>query len=131
MFFFFLSACEADKKESNEILKKEVIEIHDEVMPKMDELKKLKKEILQKAGSLGSDSTSNSIEIEKLNAIALDLDSAFEGMFVWMRQFKSSYDEMTPEEVEVYLLEQKTKVQEVNDRIKSSIASANKELGGN
>lgn len=127
--FFFISACAPDKKETNELLKQEVISIHDEVMPKMDELKKLKKDILQKVENLESDSTSNSLEIEKLNKIALDLDAAFEGMFVWMRQFKSTYDEMTPEEVEAYLLDQKLKVQVVNDQIKSSIEAANQEMG--
>jgi hypothetical protein len=49
-------------------------------------------------------------------------------MFVWMRQFKSSYDEMTEEEIETYLLDQKIKVQEVNDEIKASIAAAKLEL---
>jgi hypothetical protein len=126
-FFFFISACGTDKKETNEILKQEVISIHDEVMPKMDELKKLKKEVLQKAENLKSDTTANSSQIENLNKIALDLDAAFEGMFVWMRQFRSTYDEMAPEEVEAYLLDQKRKVQEVNDQIKSSIDAANHE----
>jgi hypothetical protein len=127
--FFFLSACAADKKESNAKLKEEVIAIHDEVMPRMDELKKLEKEVIQKSNELMTDSITNQIEIVKLQAVAADLDSAFEGMFVWMRQFKSSYDDMTPEEVEIYLLEQKEEVQEVNDKIKLSIASANKVLG--
>lgn len=126
--FFFLSACETDKKESNEILKQEVIAIHDEVMPKMDELKKLKKDILQKSSEMSADSLAMSGEIQRLNAISADLDSAFEGMFVWMRQFKSSYDEMTQEEIETYLLDQKIKVQEVNDEIKASIAAAKLEL---
>ena len=126
--FFFLSACGSDIKESNEILKKEVIAIHDEVMPKMDELKKLKKDILQKSEELSADSVAMSGEIEKLNAISADLDSAFEGMFVWMRQFKSTYEEMTEDEIETYLLDQKIKVQKVNDEIKTSIEAAKTEL---
>jgi hypothetical protein len=126
--FFFLSACVTDKKETNEILKKEVIAIHDEVMPKMDELKKLKKDILQKSSKLSEDSLAMSGEIQKLTAISADLDSAFEGMFVWMRQFKSTYEEMTQDEIETYLLDQRIKVQEVNDEIKASIAAAKTEL---
>jgi hypothetical protein len=129
--FFFLSACAPNKKETNEILKQEVIAIHDEVMPKMDELKKLKKEISQKSNELTANSAGTSEEIERLNRIAVDLDAAFEGMFVWMRQFKSTYEDMTQEEIEIYLLDQKIKVQEVNDEIKASIAAANKELGYN
>jgi len=126
--FFILSACAPDKKESNETLKQEVISIHDEVMPKMDELKKLKKQILQKSNGLAADSTGVPGEIEKLNTIASDLDSAFEGMFVWMRQFKSTYEEMTEEEIETYLLDQKIKVQKVNEDVKASISVAKKEL---
>ena len=97
----------------------------------MDELKKLKKEITQKSNELTANSTGSSEEIERLNRIAVGLDAAFEGMFVWMRQFKSTYEDMTQEEVEKYLLDQKIKVQEVNDEIKASIAAANKELGYN
>jgi len=126
---FFLSACVADKKEANDKLKQEVIGIHDEVMPKMDELKILKKEILQKSESLAADSVANALEIENLKSIAIELDAAFEGMFVWMRQFKSTYDEMSEEEIENYLLDQKVKVQEVNGNIKKSIASAKTVLG--
>jgi transposase-like protein len=129
--FFFLSACAPDKKESNEKLKKEVIAIHDEVMPKMDELKKLKKEITQKSNDLAANGSGTPEEIGRLNSIAAELDDSFEEMFVWMRQFKSSYEELTQEEIEVYLQDQKIKVQEVNDHIKSSIAAANKELGYN
>lgn len=127
--FFILSACAPDKKESNETLKQEVIAIHDEVMPKMDELKKLKKQILQKSNGLASDSKGVPGEIEKLNTIASDLESAFEGMFVWMRQFKSTHEEMTEEEIETYLLDQKIKVQKVNEDVKASISVAKKELG--
>jgi len=123
------SSCNPSQKDSNELLKEEVIAIHDEVMPKMGELKSLHKELLSKIDILKSDSVTNAKEIQALSVLASDLDASFEGMFIWMRQFKSAYEGMTEEEITQYLLDQKEKVQNVNVAIKENLALAKAELG--
>lgn len=131
--FLFLalivSSCKQEQVDENQVLKQEVIDIHDEVMPRMGELRSLKKSLLEKVEQLGAeDAEENAEEIKRLQAYADNLEDAFEGMFVWMRQFQSNY-EGSEEEVYEYLLEQKVLVEKVNRDIKSSIENAKKELG--
>lgn len=126
--FILLSSCQPSDEESNALLKEEVIAIHDEVMPKMGELKSLHKEVLLKIDQLKSDSSKNADEIQELQVLAHDLDTSFEGMFIWMRQFKSTYEGMTDEEITQYLLEQKKLVEKVNVDIKKNLDNAKAEL---
>jgi len=131
IFLFFIatfSGCENNKIEQNQELKQEVIAIHDEVMPLMGDLKSLKKKIDEKKLLISQSEPDNIDKIKELETLSNDLDSAFNGMFVWMRQFQSSYDEMSEDEVENYLLEQKEKVDKVNRDIKKAMAAAKKEL---
>lgn len=127
-FSLQIIGCTSDKKNSTEELKKEVIEIHDEVMPLMGNLKTLKTKILEKSASLSKEEDPDIESIQELELLAGKLDSAFDGMFVWMRQFKSDYEGMSSEEVRMYLLDQKEKVEKVNEDIKEAITSANQAL---
>ena len=126
--FILLSSCQPSEEESNALLKVEVIAIHDEVMPKMGELKSLHKEVLLKIDALKSDSVKNADEIQDLQVLAHQLDTSFEDMFIWMRQFKSTYEGMSDEEVTQYLLEQKKMVEKVNVDIKRNMADAKAEM---
>jgi hypothetical protein len=130
LLLIFLISCTTEQKDEINNLKEEVIALHDEVMPYMGELKSLKKEVETKSRNLfDEDSVANQSKIEELDLLAKHLDSAFEGMFVWMRQYKSPEADMEQEEAKVYLLEQKEKVELVNNDIKSVLGSAKKELG--
>lgn len=127
LFLTLLVSCAQEKVDENKLLKQEVIDIHDEVMPKMGELRSLKKSILEKIEALESNVDSDPDSIQRLKTYADDLENAFEGMFVWMRQFQSNY-EGSEEEVYEYLQEQKVLVEKVNRDIKTSIENAKKEL---
>ncbi len=114
-------ACES----KNVQLKEEVIAIHDEVMPRMGQLKSLQKDLNQKADQLASeDSVAQSVLIQHLRKTAVDLDAAYEGMFVWMRQFEPEQGEMTDDEFNAYLQEQKTLVEKVKLDINNSLDKA-------
>lgn len=126
--FWLLLACGDNLKKENESLKEEVIAIHDEVMPLMGDLKNYQKQVekrISQADSLGISPE----EVADLKVMAGDLGNSFEGMFVWMRQFKSSYDDMTDEQVRDYLLEQKIFVEKVNADIKKSMDSYKAKFG--
>ncbi|TVP50650.1 MAG: hypothetical protein EA341_06920 [Mongoliibacter sp.] len=113
------------QNESNEELKDEVIAIHDEVMPKMGELKTLKKNILAVSETLyQEDSVMHAELIGKLESLAERMDQAFDGMFVWMRQYKPGSEDMSEKEYREYLLDQKEKVQKVNADIKATMNEA-------
>jgi hypothetical protein len=123
-----IQGCDSEKKNPNEELRKEVIDIHDEVMPLMGDLKSLKTKVLEKSALISQSDSPDPERIQNLDQLAGELDSAFEGMFVWMRQFKSDYEGMSSDEVNKYLLDQKEKVEKVNVDIKNAIASAQIEL---
>lgn len=123
-------ACQSEKKDEVGDLKEEVIAIHDEVMPLMGELKSLKKEAETLAEQLTlEDSVVHEQRIEELKALSQQLDQAFDGMFVWMRQFKAPEEEVEKSEAIDYLLDQKVKVEKVNKDIKEALALAKQELG--
>ncbi|WP_230981496.1 hypothetical protein [Echinicola salinicaeni] len=110
-----------------EVLKDEVIKIHDEVMPKMGELKSEEKRLIDLAEQYHlEDSVNNNNKVEELRGLASHLEKAYDGMFVWMRQFKADLSEMEEEEAINYLNEQKEKVSKVNEDIKKALEAAKK-----
>lgn len=126
---FILSSCNNEKVDENQILRDDVIAIHDEVMPFMGELKTLSKKINEKSTDLlNQDSTGNHEQVLKLRRFTKALDDSFEGMFVWMRQFKSNYGDMTDQEIKLYLQGQKILVEKVRDDINSSVSVSKEAL---
>jgi len=110
-----ISGCNQDKK-LEEGLFKEVMDVHDEVMPEMGTLRKLSKSIQQKIDSLSADSTSLTPNTQAEMEKAIDeLKKANESMMEWMHQFEQ-IEEGTPHgEVMNYLLEQKKRIKKVRE----------------
>ncbi|SHN15102.1 hypothetical protein SAMN04488057_10894 [Cyclobacterium lianum] len=122
LFFTLLFSCQTEK-DKNEALKQQVIAVHDEVMPEIGELKTQKERLLEKANALeGNEETA--VYREELNAAADSCESAYDAMFVWMRQFKSEYTEMTEEETQTYLQGQLQMVEKVKADILSALSTA-------
>jgi len=107
-------------------LKKEVLAIHDEVMPKMGALMKAQKTLNQLSGSLGE---SDSLSIVMKNA-ATDLDVANESMMVWMRNYEPNF-EGTEEEQRAYFEEQKKGIQKVKEDMEQSLATGEEIISRN
>lgn len=121
VFCLLLMACESE----NVQLKEEVIAIHDEVMPHMGKLKSLQKELNEKADQLAlDDSVEHREQILELRNTSSELDNAYEGMFVWMRQFQPEQEGMTEEEFNDYLNEQKASVEKVKTDINQALEKA-------
>lgn len=130
MLFVMHFACDSEKVDETKLLRDEVIAIHDEVMPLMGELKSLRKEIKIKTDSLvEQDSTANAEKIDELRTLDVQLEDAFEGMFVWMRQYKAPDESIDEDEAKAYLTEQKVLVEKVNKDIKVALRAAKQELG--
>jgi uncharacterized coiled-coil DUF342 family protein len=120
--FVSLFACNTLEKE-NEKLHEEVIAIHDEVMPVMGKVKSLQNNLLENVDKLKKeDSLAHGEKIQTMITTASELDMAYENMFVWMRQFNTEYGNMTAEEANLYLKEQKKSVAKVNSDIKEALA---------
>lgn len=106
------------KENKNELLKEKVIQVHDEVMPKIGELKAYQKKLNELAENL--EQSEDSADIEKaaaLKEVAAECEQAYDGMFVWMRQFDVDLEEMSEEEAKLYLEEQLEKVGKVKNGI--------------
>jgi transposase-like protein len=127
--FIFLQSCGNKQVEENKSLREKVISIHDEVMPKMGQLKSFEKAALQKVAELENLDNPDLEKIDSLKNLASQLNQAYEGMFIWMRQYKNEDGDQTPEEVKAYLDEQMILVTRVNEEIKEALANSDRLLG--
>ena len=101
-----------------EMLKKEIMEVHDKTMKEMGTLKKLDQSLYEaaQAGTIEEDAAQNAIN---------DVRAAHEDMMNWMRSFENP-DEMdaTEDEIVAYLQGQKEKVEQLGEYTTRSIERA-------
>lgn len=100
--------------DGNASLRDEVMKIHDEVMPKLDNIYQLKEKLKNKIAE-----TPGLAEEKKkqIDATIAKLDSASEGMMIWMRKFDPMSDTLTPEKKTQYLEREKAKITKVREDI--------------
>lgn len=107
----------------NEALYREVMEIHDEVMPKMNDMHRikssLKKELADNPG------LPESVRKAK-ESLIVQLDSAGEGMMDWMRKFDPPTDS-SEAFIKTYLEGEMVRVQKVRDDILNALEEADKQ----
>ena len=125
---FLVLACANPLIEANKEMRAQIIGVHDEVMPKMGELMFLQKKALAQADSLYAQDSTATAQIESMRSLAGQLDQAYEGMFVWMRQYSLEEEGKTPEEIKTYLDDQLLKVNQVNAEIKAALDQAGTQL---
>lgn len=112
--------CQSQK--GNQELYDEVMAIHDEVMPKMNDIHKFKRALKSEMDSTTTDLTeARKAEIE---SALIKLDSASEGMMVWMRQFSPIPDSEGEEKAREYLESEKIKVTKVKEEILAALEKA-------
>lgn len=124
LFSVLVLACANPLIETNKAMRAQIIGVHDEVMPKMGELMSLQKKALAQADSLYAQDSTATAQIESLRTLAGQLDQAYEGMFVWMRQYSLEEEGKTPEEIKTYLDDQLLKVNQVNADVKAALDQA-------
>jgi hypothetical protein len=125
------AACGTGKKETQangaisvDSLKSEVLSIHDEVMPKMGELRRARKDLLFLADSLME---TDAERAAMLTTVADEIDAANESMMQWMRAYEPEF-EGTDEEIRQYLEDQKVAIQKVKDDMLGSLKKGKKVL---
>ncbi len=120
--FASLTACQKNAEDKQELMIKGVIDIHDEVMIKGDELMKLESK-LDSAMKVSPDS----LNAQKLYA---DLENSSNQMSIWMENYKpESVKGKSEVEISKYFADQKTKITEVKVLTDKSIEEANGFLG--
>ena len=116
-------SCKDSKKVDEPTRMEQVMDIHDEVMPKMGTLGKLVGQLKPMADSLGAES----IEAKAMK----DLQQANKSMMDWMQGFGNRFDseeimngKELSEEKEQWLKEEEEKVKKVKEDINASIQRA-------
>ena len=102
----------------NQALYDEVMKVHDEVMPKMNDIYKLKEELKEKL-AVQKDLTEE--KKKGIDATISKLDSASESMMVWMRGFRPLSDSVGEEKAREYLETEMEKVKKVKEEIQEAL----------
>jgi hypothetical protein len=105
----------------NQELYDEVMKIHDEVMPKMNDIHKLKMELKEKLAKAPKLTAADKMKIDLMIA---KLDSAGESMMIWMREFQPVPDSLGEEKAKQYLESEMEKVKKVRERIQETLKEA-------
>jgi hypothetical protein len=106
----------------NQTLYEEVMDIHDEVMPKMEDLHRKKIELLKKAKESGVTEDQK----KQYETTIARLDSASESMMVWMNEFNPIPDSVAGEEkAREYLENEMEKIKKVKENILQALQESN------
>ncbi len=100
----------------------QVMDIHDEVMPKMNDLHKLKKGLQDSIANTPDMAEEKKREFEQT---ILLLDSASNSMMVWMRQFNPP-DQKDKEGFQKYMESELVKVKKMREDVMSVLEKAQK-----
>ena len=115
------AATDTTEATGNQLLYEKVMKVHDEVMPKLNDIYTLKEGLKDKIAKTPSMAEAKKKEIEQT---IVQLDSASENMMVWMRAFNAPPDSLGEEKAREYLEGQMEKVQKVKTDILESIEKA-------
>lgn len=128
LLFYSLIGC-ANRAEDQSVLEtvgdlqKKVMEVHDEVMPKMEEIHRLKRDLVIRREQMRSvgDSTS-AVLIKQIDKQLLSLQDADNAMMDWMYEFKPPSEE--DEKAIEYLKSMQVSIEKVKEKMLSSIDKA-------
>jgi len=107
----------------------EVMDVHDNVMPKMDEIMLLKGKAKRRLNELDSLTKVNpklNVKVEKLklDSLLMGLQTADNGMMNWMHHFDPNMKEMKEGKKVKYLEREKIKITEVKQKTDSILEKA-------
>jgi hypothetical protein len=99
---------------NSDSLYNKVMGVHDEVMPKLNDLYTLKEELKKQLANVPALTDDKRKELE---AKIASIEAASEGMMRWMREFSPPADSLGEETMRLYLEEEMEKVKKVRDDI--------------
>ncbi|WP_028666945.1 hypothetical protein [Runella zeae] len=126
-----IASCQTQEQKQIDTLEKEVMMIHDAVMPKMGELVALQSTLSKHIAYTDSllkitpSDTSLQNTLKQSTMLATDLKKADDGMMNWMHQYKGdSLKKLPPKEAIQALTNEKIKIEQVSDDMLKSIEDA-------
>lgn len=125
---FVLLACQppSQKKGETDIkaIKEDIFDIHDAIMPKMGDLRRMRKDLMLTADSIQN---TDSITAKSLVKIAETIATANQNMMKWMRNFDPDY-KGTNKEILNYMKRQKREITKVKKDMLSSLEKGKNRL---
>ncbi len=110
-------------------LYKEVIAVHDKVMPSLGNIASLKSRIEEQIGILESSPGLDTGRLAKLRNQMKSLDEADEAMMEWMRKFIAGYEGWEHDSIIQYLTGEKEKIDKVDEIVNNAIRKSKVLLG--
>lgn len=106
-FLLLFAACGSGGAEKKQLaqLRSEVIAIHDEVMPRMGEIKSLSRKIMHERDSLKTANSADSARLKALETALRNLKTADKGMWDWMHRFHKADTEAAEKAVHAVYME--------------------------
>lgn len=111
-----LAGCGGEDK--NKLLYNEVMDIHDEVMPRMEDLYNLKKDIEEKLKDPGALAEGQE---EKLRKRLAQIDSVSKLMMTWMHEFNPPPDTADKTQTQAYLESELERIKVVKQAMMETI----------
>ena len=116
-----LVGCGNDNKEIETKLNEEVMAVHNEVMPKMGEASRLKRQLDAFKKSIPDDSVTLKVSLIKT---IMELSKSEDMMSDWMANYKYPNPAAKHEDLVLYLKAQKDSIKQVSDAMYMSLAIA-------
>lgn len=132
LMLLILSGCnqkasaEKEHKSVNEVeeMRIHVLDIHDEIMPRIGTLMQLKRELKEKTAQLDTTIVIQQEQKEALLAAIKQLEAADEAMMQWMRTYKDPADSVSEKKALQYLKLKEQEIFEVKEKMQNSEAAA-------
>jgi uncharacterized lipoprotein YehR (DUF1307 family) len=102
------------QKEKEKSLYDEVMDIHDEVMPKMEDIYKIKKSLQDSIANTPDMAAETKTKFEQR---ILQLDSASNSMMVWMREFNPPDQKKDQQAFDQYMESELVKVKKMREDV--------------
>ena len=128
--FIFAISCKQDKSTSNNMKLSKVVQllydstmhIHDEAMKKMATLEQYQRKIsgyLRSFPANGDQPKEDGLELRKAMS---EMNKGEEGMYRWMRDFKTNIDSLNENSQKNYLKTSRYEIQAISDQINAGLA---------
>ncbi|MBL7815110.1 MAG: hypothetical protein JNL70_08870 [Saprospiraceae bacterium] len=121
-FIATLEACKNEDKETEAKLNQEIMKIHDEVMPKMGDLNRMKRQLSAYKDEVPDDNAA--MKDSLINAILL-LAKTEDNMNDWMANYKYPNPDLKHDEMLKYLKGQQDTIKQINNDVFMTLAIGN------
>lgn len=121
-FLLSFAACKSENKEAETLLNQEIMKVHDEVMPKMGDINRMKRQLSAYKDEVSDDNAA--MKDSLINAILL-LAKTEDNMNDWMAGYKYPNPDMKHDEMMKYLQGQQDTIKQINNDVFMTIAIGN------